>query len=342
MRGIIDAHEAYSNRCCVRKVSNSYAGRASTLRGTHEAHQRCLIMLQSLVFTPLKATTEALDIAYLQEGENFSKVALLLHGWPDDAATWLSVAERLSIAGVRTIMPWLRGFGPTTFRSDSAFRDGRTEALAQDALDLMDALGVKRFSVVGHDWGARAAYALAAIAPERVETITALSLGYSPRGAFPIPPFEQSRAWWYQWFMAVDVGADAVAKDPKGFARIQWETWSPPGWFDEPTFEAVARSFENPDWLAITLSNYRGRWRDEPRDARFDELHRKIEATETLSVPTLMVQGGADGTVLPQSTEGKDQYFTGGYRRLVLDGVGHFPQREAPAAVANAILEHLS
>jgi pimeloyl-ACP methyl ester carboxylesterase len=187
------------------------------------------------------------------------------------------------------------------------------------------------------------AYALAAIAPERLETITALSLGYSPRGAFPVPPFEQSRAWWYQWFMSVDRGAEAVAKDPKGFARIQWETWSPRGWFDEATFEAVAQSFENPDWLAITLNSYRGRWRDEePRDPRYDTLHQKIAATETLGVPTLMIQGAADGTVLPSSTEGKDKYFTSRYRRLVLDGIGHFPTREAPAAVADAVLKHLT
>jgi pimeloyl-ACP methyl ester carboxylesterase len=112
-------------------------------------------------------------------------------------------------------MPWLRGFGQTRFLSDSTCRDGHTEALAQDALDLMDVLGVEKFSVIGHDWGARTAYALSAIVPERLETITAISLAYSPCGAFPVPPFEQSRAWWYQWFMAVDRGAEVVAKDPK-------------------------------------------------------------------------------------------------------------------------------
>jgi pimeloyl-ACP methyl ester carboxylesterase len=239
-------------------------------------------------------------------------------------------------------MPLLRGFGQTRFLADSICRDGRTEALAQDALDLMDALRIERFSVVGHDLGARTAYALAAIAPERLETIAAISLGYSPRGAFPVPPFEQSRAWWYQWFMSVDRGAEAVAKDPKGFARIQWQTWSPGDWFDEAIFQSVAQSFENPDWLAITLSSYRGRWRDEPRDPRYDVLHDRIASTELLGVPTLMIQGGADGTVLATNTEAKDKYFTGGYRRLLLDGVGHFPTREASDAVADAILEHLS
>jgi pimeloyl-ACP methyl ester carboxylesterase len=291
---------------------------------------------------PIKATTDVLEIAFLQEGCELDRAALLLHGWPDDATTWLPIAKRLSEAGIRTISPWLRGFGQTRFLSASICRDGRTEALAQDALDLMEALGIGTFSVIGHDWGARTAYALAAIAPERIETITALSLGYSPRGAFPVPPFEQARAWWYQWFMSVDRGAEAVAKDPKGFARMQWETWSPRGWFDEATFERVAQSFENPDWLAVTLSNYRGRWRDAPRDPRYDALHDRIASTEKLSVPTLMVQGGADACVLPQSTESKDKDFSGGYRRVVLDGIGHFPTREAPDAVADAVLEFLS
>lgn len=235
---------------------------------------------------PLTATTEILEVAFLREGPKNDKVALLLHGWPDDATTWLGVAARLSQAGIRTIAPWLRGFGPTRFLSPSTCRDGRIEALAQDALELMDALKIERFSVVGHDWGARIAYALAAIAPKRLETIAALSLGYAPRGAFSVPPFEQSRAWWYQWFMSVDRGAEAVAKDPKGFARLQWETWSPPDWFDDATFATVAQSFENPDWLAITLSSYRGRWRDEPRDPRYDELHDMIARTDKISIPT--------------------------------------------------------
>jgi pimeloyl-ACP methyl ester carboxylesterase len=289
-----------------------------------------------------KLKTETLEISYLEFGARHSSVALLLHGWPDDATTWIKIAARLDAAGIRTIVPWLRGFGETRFLSKSTCRDGRTEALAQDALDLMNGLNIGRFAVIGHDWGARTAYALAAIAPDRLRTATALSLGYAPHGALEVPAFKQSRAWWYQWLMAVDKGAEAVAKDPKGFARIQWETWSPAGWFDDPTFDAVAKSFENPDWIAITLNSYRGRWREEPRDQRYDDLHAIIAATEVLAVPTLVIQGSADGTVLPESTEHKEKYFSGGYRRLVLDSIGHFPTREAPDAVADAILEHIA
>jgi pimeloyl-ACP methyl ester carboxylesterase len=287
-------------------------------------------------------TTDTLNIGFNAAGAADLPVILLLHGWPDDARTWDQVAPALNKAGFRTIAPWLRGFGPTRFLSPDTVRDGRMEALAQDAIDLMDGLGVNRFAIAGHDWGARIAYALAALIPDRLIAITALSLGYSPRGSFPVPEFSQSRAWWYQWFMAVDRGAEAVAKDPKGFARLQWETWSPQGWFDDATFEATANSFDNPDWLAITLSSYRGRWREEPRDPRYDELHERIADIETIATPTLLLQGEADRTVLPQSTENKERFFTGPYKRLVLGGIGHFPTREAPDVVARLIQEHCS
>lgn len=286
--------------------------------------------------------TEVLDIAYIDSGREHSPAALLLHGWPDDATTWTEVARRLELAGIRTIAPWLRGCGATRFLASETIRDGRTEALAQDAIDLMNGLHIDRFAVVGHDWGARTAYALAAVAPERVTSIVPVSVGYTPRGEFPVPRLEQSRAWWYQWFLSVDRGAEAAASDPKGFARIQWDTWSPPGWFDDSTFESVARSFENPDWTAIMLSAYRNRWREELRDARYDALSRKIAQTELLAVPTLMIQGSVDGTVMPKSTEAQDRYFTSGYRRVVLEGIGHFPTREAPDAVADLILEHIT
>jgi pimeloyl-ACP methyl ester carboxylesterase len=130
-------------------------------------------------------------------------------------------------------------------------------ALAQDALDLADALSLETFAVLGHDWGARVAYTLAALFPERVTAIAALALAYQPRGQFSVPSFDQSRRFWYQWFMCTDTGAEAVRKDPIGFARIQWETWSPSGWFDDAEFDLTAESFSSPDWVEISLNAYR-------------------------------------------------------------------------------------
>jgi len=287
--------------------------------------------------------TDLLDIAYEYGGPENGPFLLLLHGWPDDATTWRRVTPQLEAAGFRWAAPWLRGFGETRFRNSATFRDGTAAALAQDALDFVDALGVDRFGVVGHDWGARVAYTLAAVVPGRLEGIAGLSLGYVPNGVFKAPPFEQSRAWWYQWFMANDLGRDKVADDPIGFARLLWDTWGPPGWYDPREFEAAARSFTNHDWLAITFHSYRSRWRPEdPQDQRYDSLRAEVAKAGVLTTPALVIQGLADGTVLPMSTEQKDEFFSGRYRRLTLADVGHFPMREAPAAVAASLIEHFA
>lgn len=286
--------------------------------------------------------TDTLDIAFIEGGQADGSPILLLHGWPDDVRGWAAITPRLEAAGFRWIAPWLRGAGPTRFLSAETIRDGRAVALASDALDLADALGFNRFAVAGHDWGARTAYTLAALAPERITRIAALALGYSPRGVFPTPDYAQSRRWWYQWFMTCERGAEVIRADPRGFARIQWDTWSPPGWFDEAEFAATAASFESPDWLAITLHAYRSRWKEEPCDPRYASLQAKLAQVDQLSIPALMIQGSADGCDPPSESEDQARYFPEGYHRLVLDGVGHFPAREAPSKVADAICQHLS
>jgi pimeloyl-ACP methyl ester carboxylesterase len=286
--------------------------------------------------------TAVLDVAVEEEGPPDGPPVLLLHGWPDAPRGWRPVARRLHERGWRTIMPALRGSGATRFRSPGAPRDGREVALAGDALDLLDALGLDRVPVAGHDWGARVAYTLTAVAPERVSAIAALALPYQPRGAFTIPAFGQARAFWYQWLMYLDAGAQAVAADPIGFARIQWDTWSPPGWFDEDEFNATARSFTNHDWVPITLHAYRSRFlAAEARDPRYEPLARRLASVERIATPTLMIQGADDRCDEPAGSAGQETFFTGGYRRILLDGVGHFPHREAPDEVAANIDQHL-
>jgi pimeloyl-ACP methyl ester carboxylesterase len=279
-----------------------------------------------------------LEIVYEQSGPSEGPPVLLLHGWPDAPRGWRSVAGHLHVEGWRTIVPYLRGSRPTRFLHEDTPRFAGAVALAQDAIDLADGLKLDRFAVVGHDWGARAAYTMAGLSPERVTSIAALALGYQPRGVFSLPDFEQSRRFWYQWFQCLDGGVQAVRRDPVGFARIQWNTWSPPGWFDEAEFIATAESFKDPDWAAITLNAYRSRWvAGEAVDHRYDELQQKLKETEYLTTPTLMIQGASDFCDAPKQSEGLDRFFTRGYRRLLIDGVGHFPHREAPALVADAV-----
>ena len=179
------------------------------------------------------------------------------------------------------------------------------------------------------------------MAPDRISAIAALALPYQPHGDFAVPSFVQARALWYQWLLCLDDGARAVASDPVGFARIQWDTWSPTGWFDDQEFTATARSFTNPDWVAIMLNAYRSRFlAGETRDPRYEALARRVAETETIATPTLMIQGADDRCDLPASSEDQHRFFTGPYRRILLDGIGHFPHREASRQVAHAISQH--
>ncbi len=287
-------------------------------------------------------TTDVLELAYAEVGPPDGDPVVLLHGWPDAARSWRPVAGRLADEGHRVLLPDLRGTGSTRFRSAETVRDATAAALAQDVLDLVDALGIGRFAVVGHDWGARVAYVLAALVPERLSSVAALALAYQPRGAFVFPSFPQAQNFWYQWVMCVDAGAEAVRADPVGFARRQWETWSPPGWWDEAELEATAEAaFRHPDWSATSLNGYRTRFlADEPVDPRHAALRDRIAAVDHLRVPTLMIQGGADTCDPPSESEGLEGHFDD-YRRVVLDGVGHFPQREDPDGVAELVLAHL-
>lgn len=201
--------------------------------------------------------TALLEIFYEEIGPNGPPV-LLLHGWPDAPWGWTNVAHCFHAQGWRTIIPYLRGSRPTRFLSQDTPRFAASVAFAQDAIDLADALNLDRFAVIGHDWGARAAYTMAGLFPERLTALAALALAYQPRGTFRVPDFEQPRRFWYQWFQCIDGGSEAVRKDPVGFARIQWDTWSPPGWFDETEFAATSESFLGPDWVDITLKRLSG------------------------------------------------------------------------------------
>jgi pimeloyl-ACP methyl ester carboxylesterase len=283
--------------------------------------------------------TPLLEIAYEASGPPDGPPAILRHGWPDDVRTWDGVVPALAAAGWRCLVPWLRGFGPTRFRLAGTMRSGQLAALGQDLLDFADALGLDRFTVIGHDWGARAAYIAAALAPERVSRCVAISVGWGTNDPQQPLSLKQSRNYWYHWFMALERGAAQVKSDGRSFARIMWETWSPPGWFSDAAFETTARAFDNLDWPAVTLHSYRHRWGHAYGDPAYADLERRLTPTPTIAVPTLVIHGAADGANDPVTSAGRDQFFTGRYERLVLDGIGHFPPREAPDAVAQAILQ---
>jgi pimeloyl-ACP methyl ester carboxylesterase len=288
-----------------------------------------------------KVRTRHLQVEVSINGPQDGPPVVLLHGWPDDATTWARVSPQLNKAGFKTIALMHRGFGGTRFLSRQSRRTGNVGILALDAIDLMDALGHRTFFVAGHDWGSNIAEALALGWPQRVPAIAMLSTP-SRLGGLKTPPFDIARLYWYHWFQSTKRGAEAVAKDPKGFAHIMWETWSPAGWFKEKTFNDVAKSFTGKDWVPITLHSYRSRWGEAPLDPRSRALEDKIKNTKRLKTPTLFFHGARDGVTPHHMTQNMAEKFTGPFERIVLDGMGHFPTREAPAIVASGLVRHFS
>ena len=285
--------------------------------------------------------TPSLSIACELSGPADGRPTILLHGWPDDARTWDRILPALHAAGRRTIVPYLRGYGPTRFASQQTPRSGQLVALGQDVLQLADAMKLPTFAVVGHDWGARAAYIASAFAPARITHCVTLSVGWGTNDPGQPLPLKQVQNYWYHWYMALDRGAALLRDERRELTRYIWAIWNP-GWrISDEEFEATAASFDNPDWVAVVLHSYRVRWGLAQRDAAYADAEATIARDSTIRVPTLVVHGGGDPCNDPSTSEGKEHLFASRYERMVLDRVGHFPQREAPVAVADAVVGFL-
>ena len=287
-------------------------------------------MTQKTIQTPL------LDIAYLEAGPADGKPAILLHGWPYDAHTWDAVTGPLAEMGWHTYAPSLRGFGSTRFLDPMTRRSGQMAAVAQDAKDFADALGLGKFTLVGHDWGGRTAYLFAANWPERLERLVALSVPYGGGPSQPMSP-AQRKAYWYQWFFGTEQARFALKEDRNSICRFLWETWGPEHFFNESQFAAASQAWENPDWVEITLHSYRVRWGRALPDPQYDALEAAQLLLPSIAVPTIVLHGAEDGASFAASTEGQDSRFAAGYKREVLPGIGHSIQLEQPDAVVKAL-----
>ncbi len=289
--------------------------------------------------SPIKTIrTPLLEIGYLERGPANGRPIVLLHGWPYDAHTWDAVTEPLAAQGWHTYAPYLRGFGPTRFLNANTRRSGQMTAIAQDAKDFADALGLKKFTLVGHDWGGRAGYLFAANWPVRLERFVAVSVPYGGGPNQPQSP-AQRKAYWYQWFFGTEQARYALEEDRNSICRYLWETWGPPEHFSEEEFAAASSAWTNPDWVEITLHSYRFRWGRALPDPQYDALEAVQMVTPAIAVPTTLLYGAEDGAVLPPSTEGKEGLFTAGYQRVVLPSVGHSVALEQPDAVVQAVEE---
>jgi pimeloyl-ACP methyl ester carboxylesterase len=286
--------------------------------------------------------TSLLRVAYEEWNPQGSRTVVLMHGWPDSIRTWSAVASGLAQAGWRVLVPALRGFLPTRFLQDDTPRTGQLAALGCDLLEFIDALGLKQPALVGHDWGARAVAIACGLRPNVASHLVMLSVAYGTNDPTQALSIQQARNYWYHWYMATPRGERTVHEDGRNFARMMWDTWSPPGWYEAAEFEQTAQAFDNPDWANITLHSYRHRWGHAPGDPRYAGEEPQLNPAPVLAVPTLLLHGAADSVNHPDTSLGKEAFFKGIYKRQLLAGVGHFPQREAPGDVLAALLPFLN
>jgi pimeloyl-ACP methyl ester carboxylesterase len=289
-----------------------------------------------------RVDTPTLEVGFLEWNPQGTRTVVLAHGWPDSPETWRDVAPALEREGFRVLAPALRGYGPTRFRDATKMRSGQLSALGRDLVEFVAAMQLDAPALVGHDWGARAVANACGLQPGIASHLVMLSVGYGTNNASQPLGYDQASRYWYHWFMATPRGAHAVQRDRRGFTRRMWDTWGPAGWFDDADFEEAAQSFDNPDWAAVVLHSYRHRWGFASGDPAYAADDAKLDPAPVLSVPTLVIHGGADYCNHPDGSAGKERFFSGRYERVVLEGIGHFPQREAGAAVQAEILRFIA
>ncbi|MFL6374110.1 MAG: alpha/beta fold hydrolase [Pyrinomonadaceae bacterium] len=282
-----------------------------------------------------------LNIAYSESGPPAGDAVILLHGWPYDIHTYSEVAPILAAKGFRVIVPFLRGYGTTRFLRPDTLRNGQPSAIANDIVSLMEALGIKRVTVGGCDWGARTANIMAALWPERIKAMVSVSgylIGSQAAGALPLTPSAELQ-WWYQFYFSTERGRAGYERYRRDFAKLIWQTASPKWKFGDDTFDRTARSFDNPDHVDIVVHNYRWRLGLAAGETKFDDIERRLAMAPAIAVPTITMEGDANGAPHPEPAAYANK-FSGKYaHRDITGGVGHNLPQEAPKAFADAIVE---
>ena len=295
----------------------------------------------STMFPLRQIDAGVLSVGYAETGPADGQAVLLLHGWPYDIHSYVDVTPLLAGEGYRVIVPFVRGFGTTRFLASNAVRNGQPSAMAADVVDLMDALGIDRAILGGFDWGARSADIVAALWPERCKGLVSVSgylIGSQEAGKLPLPP-EAEHQWWYQFYFATERGRAGYEKNLNDFAKLIWRLASPSWSFDDATFDRSAASLDNPDHVAITIHNYRWRMGLVEGEPRYDDLERRLAESPDITVPTITLEGDANGAPHPEP-ETYAKRFTGSYsHRTITGGIGHNLPQEAPAAFAEAIVD---
>jgi pimeloyl-ACP methyl ester carboxylesterase len=282
-----------------------------------------------------------LNVGYAEAGPTNGPAVILLHGWPYDIHSFIDVAPLLASTGYRVIVPYVRGYGTTRFLSNDTLRNGQPSALAVDIIAFMDALKIEKATLAGFDWGARTANIIAVLWPERCKAMVSVSgylIGSQEISKMPLPPKAELQ-WWYQYYFATERGRAGYEKYRDDFAKLIWQIASPKWKFDNATFERTAASFNNPDHVSIVIHNYRWRLGVAEGEPKYDDLEKRLAEFPVINVPTITIQGDADGAPRPDPSSYAKK-FAGKYsHRLIKGGIGHNLPQEAPQAFAKAVLD---
>ena len=290
--------------------------------------------------------TPTLTIGYEESGNPAGFPVILLHGFPDDVRTYDDVLPPLAKAGLRVLVPYLRGYGPTHFRDNSALRMAEQAAIGQDLIDFADALHLPRLIAAGYDWGGRATGVAAALHPERFRAIVLIG-GYTIQNIYtaaqPAPPEAEERIW-YQWYFNTERGRNGLDKNRRALCKLLWKDWSPTWKFSDETYNRTAPSFDNPDFVDLVIHSYRHRLGNAPGDPRFEAVERELAKRPKITVPAITLYGADDslGRPAPETPPGERATFPNLIARRVIQGSGHFMPREKPDAVSSAVLEILA
>nr|WP_244541991.1 alpha/beta hydrolase [Afipia sp. GAS231] len=282
-----------------------------------------------------------LNIGYYEAGPVDGPAAILLHGFPYDIHSYVDVAMLLAAQGCRLIVPYLRGFGTTRFRDPATSRSGEQAALGADVIALMDALGIKRAVIAGHNWGGRAACVAAALWPERCSgmvTVNSYLVQDLARAMVPIDPRYEVELW-YEYYFQIERGRAGLAANRREIARMLWEDWSPDWDFDDATFDRSAAAHDNPDYVDVVIHSYRHRFGLAAGDPAYAELQRRLAPLPPITVPSVTLDGDADGVLPAGDGRASAAKFTGRRIHRVVQGAGHNVPQEAPEAFAAAVMD---
>jgi len=286
--------------------------------------------------------TSSLEIVYDESGPPSGTPVLLMHGWPYGPRAYDAVVPLLAEAVCRTIVPYLRGFGPTRFLSSETPRSGQQAALGDDLRQLMDALDIRQAVLVGYDWGGRAACIAAALWPERVRALVTGN-GYNIQdiaNSGTHAAAEQELRYWYQYYFHLERGRAGLQANRREICRLLWRRWSPHWEFDEETFRQTAAAWDNPDFVDVTIQSYRHRYGNAPGDPALEPIEQALAAQPAIPVPTIVLHGEANG-VTPGMSDKHKAKFLRLVKRRTIPRVGHNLPAEVPQVVAGAVLSLL-